>query len=255
MVGPGMRRRRGPGGLVAVAVAAVGVLAVAAAVVARGGDSGGLLAEARTPTSTVEIIDLSRLPDGERVPPDIEQPQAWAGLVILPDITRLPEGREPRVCPPPTPAGRTAVDVDVQASRDYELFQRHALYLAPPAPDGWELASVRVESVEWDDGTRTDSLFAATYEAQSAGSRLTVTRSVIEAGCTPEVLNRGAGLVNAYTLGDAGSQEVLFFHREPEVSEDPTMNALWVSGNIFTIVSASGAPLDIVTAFVAAFVN
>lgn len=233
-----------------ISVGAVAVLAAAAGVLLLADDGGrdGFFAEGTVPAPTVEPVDPARLPDGERVPPDLSGPEGHAGLVIL------PAGSTPITCPVPAPFGRTLADLDIRGSSNYQQYQGHALYLTPAVPDGWELASARVETAVWDDGSLTDSAFVATYAPVSGGATITVTRAVIELGCEPEVVNRGAGLAHALTKAEVAGHEVLFFHRDPDaLAQDPLMSAFWVTGNVYTSVVSSGVELEVIEGFIAAF--
>jgi len=232
-----------------VGVLAVVLIAGAAAAFflsARDG-GGGLFADEATPTPPVPVVDLDRLPDGERVAPDLAAPEAYAGLVIL------PAGSTPVACGVPVPFGRTQVDVEIEGSVDVERFRPHALFLDVAPPAGWSIASARVHRVTWDDGSYTDSAYVAVYERESAPGTVTITRAVIETGCSPEIVNRGADLGHALTKGTAGGHEVLYFHRDPDVSEDPVLNALWVEGNIHTTIESSGILIEDIEAFIAAY--
>jgi len=104
------------------------------------------------------------LKPGEMKPP----PGTPAASLALPlDYGRfriLAEGVSDYIPDSPPPPGVKKADHDVRQSDSLDEFRDHDLFIEPPyIPAGWELIGAHAETVIWDDGSHTDSMFGVAY--------------------------------------------------------------------------------------------
>ena len=137
-----------------------------------------VVASAITATVVVVVGQGGRQPDGEKVPP-IKALEEWTPKTppgtVVPDLTSpldygrfriLPPGSVPvPLSIPSPPPGVEQVNVDVRESDTLHEFRDHDLFVEPPyIPAGWELTGADAETVIWNDGSQTDSMFGVTYQ-------------------------------------------------------------------------------------------
>jgi len=146
--------------ILGVFLAVVASAITAGAVVVIGQSGGG-------EPNGVKIAPTKALKPGElTIPPGTPV----AGLTLPMDYGRfhiLPPRSAPGVYAPspPSPAGLNRVRIDVHESETLDEFRDHDLFVEPPyIPAGWELTEAHAETVIWDDGSYTGSMFALEYQ-------------------------------------------------------------------------------------------
>ncbi len=114
----------------------------------------------------------------------------------------------------------------------------HGLFLEPPyIPAGWELTEAHVETVIWDDGSRTDSIFALTF-GRIGHSPITIGRRILGSDCDIERIEVSAVGQASFVLSDIRGVPVLY---------EPGFTVAFVSDDVLTSVSGTRIGFDEVT--------
>ena len=79
--------------------------------------------------------------------------------------------------------------VKIEKSDTLDEFRDHDLFFDPPyIPAGWELMEVHAETVIWDDGSQTESMFVLSYE-RPRHFYIRIGRAPRPAGCQIETVS------------------------------------------------------------------
>jgi len=175
-----------------------------------------------------------------------------------------PAGAEPPPpCGPSVPPGRTQDRVVVTESptqaelAGYEekaqrpppypkldQFRDHGLYIEPPRMAvGWEVSEVHAESIFWDDGSRTDSVFYLTF-SQPDYFDISIGRRLVDPSCKNEYVEYLPEGGHAYTLGNIRDVPVFYQHQKPGEAIQADLWAEFVVGGVLTRVHGVAIDLD-----------
>lgn len=150
----------------------------------------------------------------------------------------LPTGSVPRSCGVEVPPGLTQDRVDIRKSATLDEFRDHDLFFEPPyIPAGWELREAHAETVIWDDGSRTDSIFALTFARIGYGA-ITIGRRSLAADCKLERVEVGAVGQPSFVLSGIRDVPVLY---------EPDFRVTFVSDGVLTSVRSPRTGFDEVT--------
>jgi hypothetical protein len=96
-----------------------------------------------------------------------------------------------------------------------DKFRDHDLFFEPPyLPVGWELTEAHVETVIWDDGSRTGSMFYLTFSRPDYFP-IQIGRVLLAPGCKVEYVEYLPEGRHAYTLGEIRGVPVFYQHQAP----------------------------------------
>jgi hypothetical protein len=138
--------------------------------------------------------------------------------------------------PFPTPLpGVKKADHDVRESGSLDEFRDHDLFFEPRyIPAGWALTEAHAETVIWDDGSSSDSMFALYYERPEYFYIVIKRFLVAPEGRVRLVANPAAEVL--YTLGEIRGVPVVY-HGDP-------LQIHFVQGNVLTQIEAPVSDLD-----------
>ena len=214
---------------------------------------GGKEAGAESPTadsSPAPAATTEATPYVETKIPPIKAVQEWtpqvppgtpaARLALPVDYGRfriVAEGVPDYIPDPSPPPGLGKVRrVDVGESATLDEFRDHDLFMEPPyIPAGWELTEAHAETVTWDDGSHTDSMFALQYDRPQY-FYIRIVRFLIAPEGQVELLAPPPGGQEALTLGEIRGVPVVY---EP----DP-LRVHFVVGNVLTQIESPLMHLD-----------
>jgi hypothetical protein len=189
------------------------------------------------PTKALKPSELTKIPPGTPVA-ELTLPVDYGPFRII------PQGSAPSFCGLAAAAGVEKAGMDVTESDTLDDFRDHDLFIEPPyIPAGWELTEAHAETVIWDDGSQTDSMFALEYQRPEyfyigIGRRLTAGDCKVErVGHTPESQH-------AYTLGEIRGVPVLFQHQAPGERIQALLQATFVVDNVVTGIETVAIDFD-----------
>ena len=222
---------------VLLAVVASAITASAVVVVGQQGGSepnGTKIA----PTEALQPSELTKIPAGTPVA-DLTLPIEYGPFRIA------PPGSVPVPVPAPSPpSGLSRVRVDVRESDTLDEFRDHELFIEPPyIPAGWELTEAHAETVIWDDGSYTGSMFALEYQRPGyfyidiVRFRLAPDAKVQRVGHTPESQE-------AHTLGEIRGVPVLFNHQAPGERIQAFLQVYFVVDDVLTFIESVAIDFD-----------
>lgn len=169
-------------------------------------------------------------------PPKAPPGTPVSGLTTPLDYARfrlLPTGSVPRSCGIDVPPGLAQDTVEIRESDTLDEFRDHELFFEPPyIPAGWELTEAHAETVIWDDGSRTDSIFALTF-ARIGYADISIGRLILGRDCKMERVEVGAVGQPSFVLSDIRGVPVLY---------EPDFRVTFVSDSALT--SVNGPQID-----------
>jgi len=185
-------------------------------------------------------------------PGEVEIPAGTpvADLALPMDYGRfhiLPPGNVPSVCGLVAPPGLQKAGMNINTSDTLDEFRDHELFIEPPyIPAGWELTWAHAETVIWDDGSHTDSMFALQYDRPEY-FYIRLGRRLMEADCKVElVAHRPEGDIrHAYTLSEMRGVPVVFQHQDPGGQHvQALLQVHFVTDNVVTFIESVAIDFD-----------
>jgi len=160
----------------------------------------------------------------------------------------LPTGSVPHWMQAPFRTGVKQVNV-VKTSRTslgIADLSGHRLFLEPTyVPTGWSLDSGSTETIIWDDGQATDSVFRLGY-TQTGYYPIQIWRMRIPPGEKVEIVAPGEGTPFGLTLTQVSGLPAVISHQaaDAQMRINGPFDVSFVSGDIVTSVEAAGLDLD-----------
>jgi len=207
-------------------------------------------ASAITASAVVVVGQDWRDSDGEKIPP-IKAVEEWTPKVApgtpVAELA-LPADYGPfRITPPGSvpvpfsipspPAGVEQADMELKQTETLDEFRDHDLFFEPPyIPSGWELTEAHAETVIWDDGSHTDSMFGVAYQRPQYFD-IDIKRFLIAPDSKVQRVGHTPGSGHAYTLGEIRGVPALFQHQAP-------LQVYFVSDGVLTFIEGVAIDFD-----------
>lgn len=191
------------------------------------------------PVKALKPSELTKIPPGTPVA-DLALPMDYGRFHIL------PPGSAPDVYAPgpAVPLGLSKVRVDVQESDTLADFRDHDLFIEPPyIPAGWELLGAQAQTVVWDDGSHTDSMFGVAYH-QPEYFDIDIKRFLIAPDAKIELIADRPPLEHAFTLGEIRGVPVVFQHQAPAEQFQALLQVHFVTDNVVTFIESVAIDFD-----------
>jgi len=209
------------------------------------------------PSKALRPSEITKLPLGTPIA-GLAEPLDYGPFRILPAGSKPPPP-----CGPPVPPGRTQERVvitesptqadlagyDEKAQRPppypkLDQFRAHALYFEPPyMPAGWQLSEVHAETIFWDDGSQTDSIFYLTF-SQPDYFDISIGRGGVDPNCRVEYVEYLPEGGHAYTLGQIRGVPILYQHQKPGEAIQADLWVEFVAGRVLTRVHSIAIDFD-----------
>ena len=190
------------------------------------------------PSKALRPSEITKIPPGTPAV-NLTAPLDYGPFRILPAGTAPPPP-----CAPLPPPGLTQDRVDLQESATLDEFRDHDLFFEPPyLPAGWELTEAHAETIIWDDGSQTGSMFYLSFSRPDYFT-IAVGRLLQRPDCKIERVEYLPEGQHAYTLGEIRGVPVLYLHQAPGEAIQADLWVEFVTDGVLTRVSSVAIDFD-----------